>query len=827
MKKTLFTVALCTVFLAAAANAQQNGWMSRYWDGCKPSCSWSGKPDPNRVGQCKECNKSNQRLTPTNDMNKSSCDGGNSYTCWDMIPFAVDANMAYGFAATPSDQCGQCFELTFNGTGHHGQSNNLNGKKMIVMGSNMGGDVQGGQFDLLVPGGGVGQFDSFSGQLNKNASELGSRYGGLLDACNGSASCLKTSCASVFSGQPLLKQGCDFYADWMGGANNPNLTYRTITCPDVLVEIFKGTKTGPGDGGPIVIPPTTYTLTMSVNPNNSGTTNPASQQQNIQSGTPVNITANANNGYTFNNWSVVSGTATFGNPNSANTTVSLSTNATIRANFSQQQTTTYTLTVNRSPSNGGNTSPAQSQSNITAGQAISISATANNGYTFTNWTVTSANGTATISNPNSTTTTVTLSNNATIQANFQQQQSGGNYTLTVNRNPNNGGTTTPAQSQSNISAGQAVSITATPNNGYSFVNWTLTNGSATFVNANSATTTVTLSNNATIQANFNQGTGGGEGNTYMLTTGVSPANSGTTSPASLSNISAGQAVSITATPNNGYSFINWTVTSGSATFANANSASTTVTFNALAKRAATAAQNIETTIVANFIQGTGGSVNWSGAGILKIEAENYVNKNGANMVISTNNGITNIGYIENNYSTTYKINLTGAAGTFPMDIRIATAMSSYFTVWANGQQVGTCARQSNDWDAYQTVRLEGSGIPLNQGDNTIEFRFQSAVNVDYFQLTGSGTLVRYNTVKTNNGVRSVALTASPRGFTAVLPANHGYTAYRLVDLQGREVRSGSIGNATSSLRFDNLKNSVLLLRLEGKNTSTVVKAVTY
>ena len=85
MKKTLLATVLFTIFLAATADAQTRGWMSRYWDGCKPSCSWSGKQYTDGVGQCKECNKQNVLMT-TSDQNRSSCDGGNSYTCWDMVP---------------------------------------------------------------------------------------------------------------------------------------------------------------------------------------------------------------------------------------------------------------------------------------------------------------------------------------------------------------------------------------------------------------------------------------------------------------------------------------------------------------------------------------------------------------------------------------------------------------------------------------------------------------------------------------------------------------------------------------------------------------------
>ncbi|MEI8634903.1 hypothetical protein P4S72_28405 [Vibrio sp. PP-XX7] len=40
----------------------------------------------------------------------------------------------------------------------------MQGKTMIVQALNIGYDVSGGQFDLLVPGGGVGAFNACSAQ---------------------------------------------------------------------------------------------------------------------------------------------------------------------------------------------------------------------------------------------------------------------------------------------------------------------------------------------------------------------------------------------------------------------------------------------------------------------------------------------------------------------------------------------------------------------------------------------------------------------------------------------------------------------------------------
>lgn len=85
------------------------------------------------------------------------------FSCADNSPFAVDDSTAYGFAAvniagsTEADWCCQCYELTFTSTA-------ISGKKMIVQATNTGGDLGGNQFDLMIPGGGLGIFDGCTPQ---------------------------------------------------------------------------------------------------------------------------------------------------------------------------------------------------------------------------------------------------------------------------------------------------------------------------------------------------------------------------------------------------------------------------------------------------------------------------------------------------------------------------------------------------------------------------------------------------------------------------------------------------------------------------------------
>ncbi|GHV12794.1 hypothetical protein AGMMS49938_06060 [Fibrobacterales bacterium] len=228
------------------------GYATRYWDACKASCSWSGKQYASWANKAtKQCSSNGTtELTRGDDNQRSACDGGNSYTCFDQTPRIVNDNLAYIFAATPGDQCGKCYQVQFTGKCNEKYDAyncpKLNGKTLIVIGTNTGYDVDGNQFDLMIPGGGVGAFDAFSSQIGVSKSTLGAQYGGLLDDCmqsngwNGDAakSCLVSKCNSVFSGNSSLKEGCLFLANWMNSENNPAILFKETTCPDYLKSAY-------------------------------------------------------------------------------------------------------------------------------------------------------------------------------------------------------------------------------------------------------------------------------------------------------------------------------------------------------------------------------------------------------------------------------------------------------------------------------------------------------------------------------------------------------------------------------------------------------------
>ena len=269
----------------------------------------------------------------------------------------------------------------------------------------------------------------------------------------------------------------------------------------------------------ISIAPSTYTVTVAANPTNAGTVTGGGTYDQGQSCT---VSATANTGYTFTNWTengnVVSSNATY--------TFNVEGNRNLVANFTLNN---YTVTVSANPSNGGTVTGG---GNFTYGQSCTVTATANTGYTFSNWT---ENGNVVSSNANY---TFTVNSNRTLVANFTENT----YTITVSANPSNGGTATGGGT---FTYGQSCTVTATANTGYTFTNWT-ENGNVVSSNANY---TFTVEGNRNLVANFTA-------ITYTITVSANPSNSGTTSGGG--TYTHGQSCTVIATSADGYTFMNWT-----------------------------------------------------------------------------------------------------------------------------------------------------------------------------------------------------------------------------------------------------------------------------
>lgn len=266
------------------------GWNTRYWDACKPHCARlkakadDGRPDTTSEATysvlgpvARNCNINDVEIpafTLSNTVDKywmgykdtgNACvdaEGGENaaFTCTDMAPIAVNDTLAYAFVASQPGvvNCGECFHLQYDG-GFNDQSDNnkpkathlaLKNKHLIVMTSNIGTDVKNGQFDLMVPGGGVGIFDALTKQVKGNNINWGAQYGGFLTLCQENSncgydgtldcyqSCIREKCDEAFSNHPNLLRGCKWFADWYMAADNPTYQWEKIECPQYLEDKY-------------------------------------------------------------------------------------------------------------------------------------------------------------------------------------------------------------------------------------------------------------------------------------------------------------------------------------------------------------------------------------------------------------------------------------------------------------------------------------------------------------------------------------------------------------------------------------------------------------
>lgn len=161
------------------------------------------------------------------------------------------------------------------------------------------------------------------------------------------------------------------------------------------------------------------------------------------------------------------------------------------------------------------------------------------------------------------------------------------YTVTYSVSPSgaaNAITTSPSVSSGGyVAAGTSVTFThAAAKTGYRWYRWE--NGSGSSLGTESTYTT-TINANTTVVAKYTE-------NTYNVTATASAGGSATpTSATAMGQITGGD---ITASPNTGYNFTNWTITSGSGYFGASGSASTSTTANTKFRPTAAA------TIQANF-----------------------------------------------------------------------------------------------------------------------------------------------------------------------------------------------------------------------------------
>ena len=221
---------------------------------------------------------------------------------------------------------------------------------------------------------------------------------------------------------------------------------------------------------------TQYTIDVSANPDEGGTvTGGGSYEQ----GASCTVTATANDGYTFVNWTEGENVVS----NNSEYTFNITADRNLVANFTEQ-TQSYTISVSANPTEGGTVTGGNTYQQ---GQSCTVTATANSGFVFTSWT---ENGSLVSNRPNY---TFFVTGDRELVANFQAQPQ--SYTITAIAEPAEGGT---VNGGGDFAQGATCVLTANPATGYNFVNWTK-NGQQV---SNHSSYTFMVSESATYVANF-------------------------------------------------------------------------------------------------------------------------------------------------------------------------------------------------------------------------------------------------------------------------------------------------------------------------------------
>ena len=212
--------------------------------------------------------------------------------------------------------------------------------------------------------------------------------------------------------------------------------------------------------------------------NGHGSTNPAVGTHGYSKGTKVTITATPDSGWRFDSWS--GEVADF--YLATTTVVVVSTDKTVTANFSQIM---HSLTLD---ANGnGILSPEIGTHSYAEGSDVIITATPDSGWQFDSW---SGGG---VSFPDLAATITVMNSDKVVTANFSQIM----HSLTLDAHGN--GILSPEIGAHSYAEGTEVTITATPGSGWRFDSW-----SGEVADPDLATTTVVVSTDKTVTANFSQ-----------------------------------------------------------------------------------------------------------------------------------------------------------------------------------------------------------------------------------------------------------------------------------------------------------------------------------
>ncbi len=285
----------------------------------------------------------------------------------------------------------------------------------------------------------------------------------------------------------------------------------------------------------------TFTISKTVNPPERGTIVLDPSGPTYEYEQEVTVTANPHTGYRLKNWGGDLSSA----GSSESTILTITRSHSVSATF-EKIPCTVTVEIQGS----GTVTPSSGTHTIYHGDQMTFTATPADGYKFDGW----SGGITGKETPK----TVTITGDVTVRAVFSRNDS---YTIVPSVTPNGSGSVTKSPDKTSYTYEESVTLTAVPNEGYTFVKWE--NG----LNGTAETKSYTVTQSIQPRAVF-------EKKTYTLT--VNDDGHGTVSPSGDVTLEHGESRSISASPSSNYDFDKWTLESGDAEIANAGSRNTTV-----------------------------------------------------------------------------------------------------------------------------------------------------------------------------------------------------------------------------------------------------------
>lgn len=328
-------------------------------------------------------------------------------------------------------------------------------------------------------------------------------------------------------------------------------------------------------------------------------------------------------GWTFSHWSLTQGGEAV-----EVATHEITANTTFYAVYTED---TYTVSVTQNV-NGGTASASPTSVKYNDEVILTATAELTNGYEFSNWTIVGSYSYKDGSSDTSESATIIVTGDVTVTPNFKLKE----YSVNVSYNAITGSTASAVASDSSVSHGETVTLTATEDatNGVVFEGWSI---EGTYEPADADLSalelTITVKSDITATASFTQL----DKFNYTVTTNIE--GGGVVVPES-GSVFDGNSVTVTVTPNTGYTFTNWSIVSDSAytvTGGNVDNTSVTVVPQADISFVANFTANSGTV---NVSAGNGGSVNNDGGAVT------YPNKVSATATATTD------GYVFTHWTVT-------------------------------------------------------------------------------------------------------------------------------------------------------------------------------